>query len=72
MINLLLIDAIVLMTMASLATLFCISDKNPRYKKIKNKEGKSIRVNMNLIDLLVPALIWLVLALPYIVWRAGM
>ena len=70
--NLLLIDAIALMTMASLATLFCIAGKRPQYKTFKNKEGKLIRVNMALINLILPTILWLAIFLPYLYWRAGM
>lgn len=69
--NLNLIDAIVLMTMASLATLFCIAGKRPQYRIFKNKEGKLTRVNMALVNLIIPAILWLVLFLPYLFWRAG-
>lgn len=72
MINLNLIDAIVLMTMASLITLFCTAEKKPQYKKFKNKEGKLIKVNMTLINLILPTILWLALFLPYLWWRAGM
>lgn len=70
--NLNLIDAIVLITMAILATLFCTAGKKPQYRKFKNKEGKLIKVNMTLINLIIPAIVWLVLFLPYLWWRAGM
>lgn len=72
MINLQLIDAIALISMASIATLFCTAGKKPQYKKFINKEGKITRVNMTLVNLILPALIWLVIFLPYLYWRAGM
>lgn len=70
--NLQLIDAITLISMAVLATLICTAGKKPQYKTFKNKEGKLIKVNMTLINLIIPVIIWLVLFLPYLWWRAGM
>lgn len=72
MINLQLIDAVVLISMASIATLFCTAGRKPQYRKLKNKEGKLIKVNMTLVNLILPTIIWLVLFLPYLYWRAGM
>lgn len=70
--NINLIDAIALISMAILVTLFCTAGKKPQYRKFKNKEGKLIKVNMTLINLIIPVIIWLVLFLPYLYWRAGM
>lgn len=70
--NLQLIDAIALISMAIIATLFCTAGKKPQYRKFKNKEGKIIKVNMTLINLIMPTIIWLALFLPYLLWRAGM
>ena len=64
-------DAIALISMAILATLICTAGKKPQYKTFKNKEGKLIKVNMTLINLLLPAILWLVIFLPYLYWRAG-
>lgn len=69
--NLQLIDAIALISMAIIATLFCTAGKKPQYKKFKNKEGKIIKVNMTLINLIMPTIIWLALFLPYLYWRVG-
>lgn len=69
--NLQLIDAIALISMAILGTLICTAGKKPQYRKFRNKEGKLTRVNMTLVNLIIPVIIWLVLFLPYLCWRAG-
>lgn len=69
--NINLIDAIALVSMAILATLFCTAGKKPQYRTLKNKEGKLIKVNMTLVNLILPAILWLVIFLPYLAWRAG-
>ena len=71
MLNLQFIDAIALISMAVLSTLMCTAGKKPKYKTFKNKEGKLIKVNTTLINLLLPAILWLVIFLPYLYWRAG-
>ena len=72
MLNAELIDVIALVSMAIISTLICTAGKKPQYKVFKNKEGKLIKVNMTLVNLILPALIWLVIFLPYLWWRAGM
>lgn len=72
MINVELIDIIAFVSMAIISTFFCTAGRKPQYRKIRNKEGKLIRVNMTLINLIIPAIIWLVLFIPYLYWRAGM
>ena len=70
-INLQLIDAIALVSMAIISTLICTAGRKPQYRKIKNKEGKLIKVNMTLINLILPTILWLAIFLPYLWWRAG-
>lgn len=72
MMNVQLIDIIAFVSLAIISTLFCTAEKKPQYKKFKNKEGKLVKVNMTLINLIIPAIIWLVLFIPYLMWRAGM
>lgn len=71
MMNLQLVDAIALVSMASLATLFCTAGRKPQYKIFRNKKGKLTKVNMTLVNLILPAILWLVIFMPYLFWRAG-